>query len=114
VKRELAVAGYRGEPVAVLGVSDNTYFAAISQVGADQLRKAGMNVDLRSMDFTSMIRRRLSKDPPDKGGWNVFFSINDGLFTNNPRPTPEFVATVRVGCPDGRQVQCSRHYSTGG
>ena len=99
VKRELAVAGYRGEPVVVLGVSDNTYFAAISQVGADQLRKAGMNVDLRSMDFTSMIRRRLSKDPPDKGGWNVFFSINDGLFTNNPATNAGIRGDGKSGLP---------------
>ena len=99
VKRELAVGGYRGEPVVVLGVSDNTYFAAISQVGADQLRKAGMNVDLRSMDFTSMIRRRLSKDPPDKGGWNVFFSINDGLFTNNPATNAGIRGDSKSGLP---------------
>ena len=99
VRRELAAAGYRGEPVVVLGVSDNTYFAAISQVGADQLRKAGMNVDLRSMDFTSMIRRRLSKDPPDKGGWNVFFSINDGLFTNNPATNAGIRGDSKSGMP---------------
>jgi peptide/nickel transport system substrate-binding protein len=99
VKRDLAAAGYRGEPVVVLGVSDNTNFAAISQVGADQLRKAGMNVDLRSMDFTSMIRRRLSKDPPDKGGWSVFFSINDGLFTNNPATHSAIRGDGKTGLP---------------
>ena len=99
VKRELAAAGYRGDPVVVLGVSDNPYFAAISQVGADQLRKAGMNIDLRSMDFTSMIRRRLSKDPPDKGGWNAFFSINDGLFTNNPATNSAIRGDGNSGLP---------------
>ena len=35
------------------------YFAPISQVGADQLRKAGMNVDLQIMDFPTLIRRRM-------------------------------------------------------
>ena len=29
-------------------------------------------------------RRRMSKEPPDKGGWNVFFTILDGLFNANP------------------------------
>jgi peptide/nickel transport system substrate-binding protein len=46
VKRDLAAAGYRGEPVVVLGVAGNSYNVFISQVGTDQLRKAGMNVDL--------------------------------------------------------------------
>ena len=50
VKRDLAEAGYRGEPIVVLGVSGNSYIVHISQVGVDQLRKAGMNVDLQMMD----------------------------------------------------------------
>ena len=84
VKRDLAAAGYRGEPVVVLAVSGNSYIVSISQVGADQLRKAGINVDLQIMDGPTMIRRRMSKAPSDKGGWNVFFTIIDGLFNANP------------------------------
>jgi peptide/nickel transport system substrate-binding protein len=41
VKRELATAGYRGDPVVVLGVSDNPYFAVISQVGATSSARLG-------------------------------------------------------------------------
>ena len=26
----------------------------------------------------------MSKEPPDKGGWNVYFTIIDGLFNANP------------------------------
>ena len=84
VKRDLAAAGYRGEPIVVLTVSDNAYFLSIAQVGADQLRKAGLNVDLQTMDFATMVRRRASKEPPEKGGWNVFFTFTDGLFSDNP------------------------------
>ncbi|MGP0002354.1 MAG: hypothetical protein ACLPKW_32110 [Acetobacteraceae bacterium] len=60
------------------------FTAAISGVGTDQLRKAGMNVDLHVMDFPTLVRRRMSKDSPDAGGWNLFFNILDGLFTGNP------------------------------
>ena len=84
VKRDLAEAGYGGEPVVVLAVSDNAYFVSMSQVGAEQLRKAGMNVDLQVVDFSTMVRRRRSKEPPGKGGWNVFFTFNDGLFSDDP------------------------------
>jgi peptide/nickel transport system substrate-binding protein len=80
-------------------VSDNPYFAALSQVGANQLRKAGMNVDLQNMDFTSMVRRRLSKEPPVHGGWNVFFSFNDGLFTDNPATNAAIRGDGKSGLP---------------
>ena len=84
VKRNLAAAGYRGEPIVVLTVADNAYFVSVAQVGIDQLRKAGLNLDVQTMDFTTMMRRRASKEPPDKGGWNVFFTFTDGLFSDNP------------------------------
>jgi peptide/nickel transport system substrate-binding protein len=84
VKRDLAAAGYRGEPVTVLAVSDNAYFVSMTQVGAEQLRKAGINVDLQTMDFGTLLRRRTSKEPRDKGGWNVYFTFNDGLFADTP------------------------------
>ena len=83
VKHDLAEAGYRGEPIVVLGVSGNGFLPPVSQVGADQLRRAGMNVDLQVTDVPTMVRRRASKAPPDKGGWNVVFSIIDGLFSYN-------------------------------
>ena len=41
-----------------------------------------MNVDLQIMDFGTLVRRRMSKELPDKGGWNVFFTILDGLFND--------------------------------
>jgi len=83
VKRDLAEAGYRGEPITVLGVVGGN-IAPISEVGVDQLRKAGMNVDLQVMDVPTMNRRRLNNAPADKGGWNVFFTIFEGLYNANP------------------------------
>ncbi len=68
----------------MLSVSDNAYFLSIAQMGVDQLRKAGLNLDVQTMDFTTMVRRRASKEPPEKGGWNVFFTFTDGLFSDNP------------------------------
>ena len=84
VKRELEAAGYRGEQIVVLATSGDGYIAIMSPVGVDQLRKAGMNVDLQMMDFPTLVRRRESKEPPDKGGWNIHFNIIDGLYNLNP------------------------------
>ena len=82
VRRELAQAGYRGERVVVLGTSGAGYIPALTQVGTDALRRAGMNVDLQLTDFATMARRVLKKDPPDKGGWNVYFIIAEGAFNH--------------------------------
>src|SRR5260221_1428822 len=65
VKRDLAAAGYRGEPIVVLGVSGNSFVPMISLTGVDALRKAGMNVDFQVMDAATMVRRFGNKAPPD-------------------------------------------------
>jgi peptide/nickel transport system substrate-binding protein len=84
VKRALREAGYRGEPIVVLGVSGNVLFETVSVVGTDQLRKAGMNVDLQVMDMATMFRRRSSRETGGKGGWNVYFTLIDGMFASTP------------------------------
>jgi peptide/nickel transport system substrate-binding protein len=68
VKRELAAAGYKGESVVALDVADIAELHALSIVGIEQLRQAGVNVDVRTADFGTVIRRRLNKEAPDKGG----------------------------------------------
>ncbi len=71
VKRDLVAAGYKGEPVTYLSASNFFSMAQQDNVGADQLRKAGMNVDLVSIDFGSWLQRRASQAPADRGGWSV-------------------------------------------
>lgn len=83
VKRDLALAGYHGERV-VVATSDVGFLPIISYVGADQLRKAGINVDLQITDLPTLFRRRTNKASPDQGGWNIFFAIQDCLVTDNP------------------------------
>ena len=83
VRRDLAAAGYRGEKI-VMPASTVGYIAILSQVGVDQLRKAGMDVELQTMDFATLMRRIASKAPPDRGGWNVHFNILDGVYNFNP------------------------------
>ena len=99
VKRELALAGYAGERIVVLGTSGNGYIPALSQVGADTLRKAGLNVDLQLTDFATMARRVLKKDAPDKGGWNVYFIIAEGAFNSTPATNSYIRGDGRSGSP---------------
>jgi len=54
----------------------------LTRTGAEQLRRAGMNVDLQEMDFGSVIRRRANQGPPDKGGYNMFRTLVDRSLPN--------------------------------
>jgi peptide/nickel transport system substrate-binding protein len=84
IKRDLAAAGYKGEKVVMLSVSDLPVLTAECQVGADMFRKMGMNLDEQTMDWGSVVSRRAKKDSPDKGGWNVFYTGWNGIDMFNP------------------------------
>ena len=84
VKRDLAAAGYKGEKVVVMVASDFPTLAALGNVGADMLRKCGMNVDQQTTDWGTIVQRRASKAAPDKGGWSVFFSTFTGIDMASP------------------------------
>jgi peptide/nickel transport system substrate-binding protein len=99
VKRDLKEAGYRGEPIVVLAVSGANFHAPISQVGVDQLRKAGLNLDVQTMDVGTLFRRRMSKAAPDRGGWNVYFTVIDVLFSANPATNAQIRGDPRSGMP---------------
>ena len=79
VKADLAAAGYNGERTVVMVATDLPALAALGLVGADMLTRAGMNVDVQAMDWGSVIQRRASKEPVNKGGWSVFFTSFFGL-----------------------------------
>lgn len=84
IKRELAAAGYKGERVVYLAVSDVPRINAIAEVGADMLRRIGMNVDEISTDWGTVVQRSVSRQPLDKGGWNMFASFTGGIDAGTP------------------------------
>ncbi|EKF44528.1 extracellular solute-binding protein [Nitratireductor indicus C115] len=73
-KALLAEAGYNGETVLLLHVTDNPAMAAVGPVMAQQLRAAGFNVEMQAMDFMTMLSRRASQEAVDKGGWSIFIT----------------------------------------
>jgi peptide/nickel transport system substrate-binding protein len=84
VRRDLKAAGYNGEKVVLLCVSDLSVLKAESDVGVDMFSRLGMNVDAQVMDWGTVVSRRAKKDPPGQGGWNVFFTGWSGLDMFNP------------------------------
>jgi peptide/nickel transport system substrate-binding protein len=62
--------------------TDVSELGNLTRTGAEQLRRAGMNVDLQEMDFGSVVRRRGNQGPPDKGGYNMFCTLIDRSLPN--------------------------------
>ena len=85
VRHALARAGYNGEKIVVVAPTDAQPIHALSLAGTDQLRRAGMNVDLQEMELATANRKRQNRETPDKGGWNAFFGLFDRSVPNtNP------------------------------
>ena len=47
---------------------------AEAQVAGDLLRRMGFNVDCQALEWGMVVARRASKEPPEKGGWNIFIT----------------------------------------
>jgi peptide/nickel transport system substrate-binding protein len=112
VRQALARAGYNGEKIVVLAPTDVQPIRALSLVGTDQLRRAGMNVDLQEMEQGASVRRRLNQTAPDKGGWSAFFSLLDrSLLNTNPYGNPMIRAdglTAFNGWPTSPRIEALR------
>ncbi|MBW6401512.1 ABC transporter substrate-binding protein [Roseomonas sp. HJA6] len=83
-KRELREAGYAGETIVMLAPSDQQALMGIAEVGRDLFIRLGMEVDYRISDWGTLVQRRASREPPDKGGWNFFHTTWNGLDGINP------------------------------
>jgi peptide/nickel transport system substrate-binding protein len=86
IKRELAEAGCKGERVVVLAASTIPTIFAEAQVATDVLQRIGMNIDLQVMEWGSVVARRASREPIDKGGWNIFYTYLGGIGNISPGP----------------------------
>jgi peptide/nickel transport system substrate-binding protein len=77
-------AGYKGEPITVLAATDHNTITPATQVLIEAMRQAGLNVDVQSMDWGSVVTRRASKNPSNQGGWDIFVTTSGGVGSANP------------------------------
>lgn len=80
----LKASGYAGEPVVLLMSADSTILNPASLLVADRMRQAGFNVQIASADYSTQAQRRLSREPIERGGWNVMPVVFTGYDTVNP------------------------------
>ena len=83
-KELLKEGGYDGTPVVLMHSSDLYVLANLAPVAKALLEKAGMKVDMQSMDWQTLVSRRARKDPPDKGGWNAFLTSSASVDIVDP------------------------------
>ena len=67
-------AGYTNQPMRLIGPTDILAPAAMTQVGADLVRRLGYNADIVLTDWGTTVTRRASREPVDRGGWSMLFT----------------------------------------
>lgn len=83
-RRALREAGYHDERVVILAATDFPVISSVAQVGADLFRRLGMTVDYQAVDFGTLLRRRASREPAERGGWSCFFTAWSALDWASP------------------------------
>jgi peptide/nickel transport system substrate-binding protein len=84
VKRLIKEAGYNGEKIVVLTPTDFPTLNALGLVTDALLRRLGFNVELQASDWGTLVTRRASKEPIEKGGWNIFPTTWSGVDMLDP------------------------------
>ena len=104
----LKESGYDGKPIVVLHATNISIMDQTILVIARDLRAVGFNVQLASSEWSGVVTRRSVQEPPDKGGWNVFFTWGGGNATANPIALSAHAATGRkawFGWPENAEVE---------
>ena len=78
LKKEIVAAGYKGERVVLLGATSIPSIDAIAKVTADVLTRLGFNLDYQALEWGTVVARRASREPVDKGGWSIFMTYLGG------------------------------------
>lgn len=77
-------AGYHGEKIVLLDPTDFLVLHSLALVTSDVLRRVGVNVDVQSTDWGTLVSRRASKAPVDRGGWSIFLTMFPGFAILDP------------------------------
>ena len=70
-KAMLAESGYNGEKAVLLNPTDLTTVGPFGNVTYDVLRQLGINVEMVATDWGTVVQRRVSREPVEKGGWSI-------------------------------------------
>ena len=80
----LKEGGYDGMPVVLMHSADLYVLTNLAPVAKALMERAGMKVDMQSMDWRTLVGRRARKDFPNKGGWNAFLTSSASVDVVDP------------------------------
>jgi peptide/nickel transport system substrate-binding protein len=83
-------AGYNGQKAVIINPTDFATIGPLGDITYDTLKKIGINVELQATDWGSVVQRRATKEPVEKGGWSIFHTWFTGGFIINPVVTAPF------------------------
>ena len=88
VRAMIKASGYAGERIVLLHPTDQPFYDAMTQVCAATLKRVGLNIDDAAMDWGTVVQRRNSREPLDKGGWSLFCTSFPALDYTDPLAAP--------------------------
>jgi peptide/nickel transport system substrate-binding protein len=107
----LEEAGYDGTPIVLMHSTDLAGLTNLAPVAKSLMERAGLKVDMQSMDWQSLVARRARKDPPSEGGWHGFFTYWVAADVRNPIDNPFLNAscdTALFGWPCDEEMEMLR------
>ena len=84
----LKASGYAGQTVVIINPTDFPDIGPLGLVANDALKKIGVNVELRESDWGTVVQRRASREPVDKGGWSIFHTTGPAPVYGSPVTSP--------------------------
>lgn len=79
----MRAAGYKNEPIVVLDATDQVMQHNATLVLVEAMRKAGVNVDLQTVDWATVTSRRTVKGP-GPNGWHILLTTGGQVSSANP------------------------------
>ena len=80
----LAEAGYKGEKLTFIATTEIAWIGRMAEVITDEMRKAGMNIDLVIADWGTTAGRQSNKGTPAQGGWHLLDTGSSGPTMHHP------------------------------
>lgn len=108
----LKEAKYDGTPVVILHPTDVSSVATHPVVIAQALRRAGFTVNLKAMDWGTLVANRANQEPPAKGGWSIFATNNNIIDIMDPLRNYTVAANGKkawFGWPDVPKIEELRY-----
>jgi peptide/nickel transport system substrate-binding protein len=110
-KALLKEAHYDGTPVVILQPTDIAMLSAQPIVIGAALRKAGFKVEMKTMDWQTVVTQQSNQKPPSEGGWNIFSTYSILATSGDPFGNTTIAANGKkawAGWPDVPEIEALR------